>query len=576
MRIIGVGVLFMTSRKIVIVGGVAGGASAAARARRTDEHAEIIMLEKGPYISFANCGLPYYVGREIGDRSALLLQTPESFKARFNVDVRVFHEVTAIDRLGKEVRIRNLQTGEEYAESYTALVLSPGATPIRPPLPGIDLPNIYTVRSVPDSDAIRKFIDTERAGRAVVIGAGFIGLEMVENLHKLGLQVTLVEKADQVLPPLDPEMAAFVSLTLEQMGCEVIRGDGIAAFEGEGRAAAVRLESGRTIGADMFILGIGVKPDTRLARTAGLTIGAGGGIAVNELMQTSDPEIYAAGDAVETVHLVTGQRGLIPLAGPANKQGRVAGANAAGDKLTFPGAIGTAIVRVGDTVAASTGLSEKAARKAGLDIATSYSMSGDHADYYPNAQQMVIKLVAERNTGRLVGAQVVGGNGVDKRTDVFATAIMGRLSVEDLTNLDLAYAPPFGSAKDPVIVAGMVAQNIGRGLVQGMTPAELAARLEAGQDRQLLDVRESYEHFVDAVPGAVNIPLDELRSRLGELDPGKETVTYDQNGQKAYWASRILAQNGFGSVAALTGGFVVWSAYQAARTQVPAMEPPSA
>lgn len=555
----------MPYRKIVIVGGVAGGASAAARARRTDEHAEIIMLEKGPYVSFANCGLPYYVGREIGDRSALLLQTPESFKARFNVDVRVHHEGIAIDRSRKTVRVRNLVTGAEFDESYTALVLAPGAMPIRPPLPGIDLPNVYTVRSVPDSDAIRAYMEGEQVRSAVVIGAGYIGLEMVENLARLGLQVTLVEKAEQVLPPLDPEMSAFVALTLQQMGVEVILGDGIAGFEGEGRATGVRLESGRIVEAELFVLGIGVRPDTRLARAAGLEIGPSGGIAVNAQMQTSDPDIFAAGDAVEVVNRVTGQVGLIPLAGPANKQGRVAGANAAGEKLTFPGALGTAIVRVGETVAASTGLSEKAARQLGLNVVTSYTISGDHADYYPTPQQMVIKLVAEPSTGRLLGAQVVGGNGVDKRTDVFATAIMGRLTVEDLTNLDLAYAPPFGSAKDPAIVAGMVAQNSLSGQAAFLTPAEASGRLEAGEDWQVLDVREVYEHLVGALPGAVNIPLDELRSRLSELDPGKPVLVYDQNGQKAYWASRILMQSGFARVAALTGGYTVWSAFHFAR-----------
>ncbi|HYF93234.1 MAG TPA: FAD-dependent oxidoreductase [Symbiobacteriaceae bacterium] len=553
----------MEIRKIVIVGGVAGGASAAARARRTDEQAEIIMLEKGPYISFANCGLPYYVGGEIGDRSALLLQTPESFKARFNVDVRVGHEVTALDRAAKLIRVRNLQTGEEYTESYTALVLSPGATPIRPRLPGIDLANIYTLRTVPDAGAIKEYIEGEEARRAVVIGAGFIGLEMVENLHRLGLAVTLVEKADQVLPPLDAEMAAFVSQTLSQMGVDVILSDGIAGFDGEGRATAVRLESGRVIQGDLFILGIGVKPDTRLAKAAGLALGPGGGIAVNAHMQTSDPDIYAAGDAVEVINRVTGRPGMMPLAGPANKQGRVAGANAAGDRLTFPGATGTAIVRVAGLVAATTGLSEKAALRAGLRAFASYSVSGDHADYYPGAQPMVIKLVAEQETGRLVGAQAVGGNGVDKRVDVFATAIAGGLTVDDLTNLDLAYAPPFGSAKDPAIVAGMVAQNILRGQLRVLTPPEAAARLAAsGPALQVLDVREEYEFFVGALPGAVNIPLDELRSRIDELDPERQTVVYDQNGQKAYWAARILMQSGFRSVAALTGGFEVWSAYE--------------
>ncbi len=555
----------MSKRRILVVGGVAGGASAAARARRTDEHAEIILFEKGPFISFANCGLPYYVGREIGDRSALLLQTPETFNARFSVDVRVHHEVIALDTAQKTLRVRNGQTGEVYEESYTELILSPGAIPIRPPLPGIDQQNIFTVRTVPDSDAIRAYMEETGSGRAVVVGAGFIGLEMVENLLHLGLQVTLVEKADQVLPPLDPEMAAFVQGTLEQMGVEVITNDGISAFDGDGRATAVRLESGRVVEGDLFILGLGVRPDTRLAKAAGLTIGATGGITVNERMQTSDPHIYAAGDAVETTHLVTGQPTLIPLAGPANKQGRVAGANAAGDNLTFPGAIGTAIVRVGSLVAASTGLSEKAARRAGIDCFVSYTMSGDHADYYPGVQEMFIKLVAETETGRLLGAQVIGGNGVDKRTDIFATAILGKMHVEDLTNLDLAYAPPFGSAKDPAIIAGMVAQNIRQGSLQIITPDSLLARLEAGEPLQIVDVRNSYEYEIGAVPGAVNIPIDEVRSRIAELDPTMETVVYDRNGSTAYVAARQLMQQGFRSVASLTGGWVLFPIAQMER-----------
>lgn len=564
----------MTRRRILVVGGVAGGASAAARARRTDEQAEIIMFEKGPYISFANCGLPYFVGREIGDRSALLLQTPESFKARFDVDVRVHHEVLSIDRGGRTVQVRNLVTGEEYAHPYTALILAPGATPIRPPLAGINLPNIYTVRTVPDSDAIRAYVEEHGAGRAVVVGAGFIGLEMVENLVRLGLSVTLVEKMDQVLPPMDPEMAAFVTLTLHQLGVEVVLGDGIAGFEGDELARSVKLESGRVIEADLFILGLGVRPDIRLARAAGLTIGPTGAIAVDDRMRTSDPDIYGAGDAVETTHLVTGQTAWIPLAGPANKQGRVAGANAAGDDLTFPGALGTAIVRVENTVAAVTGLSEKAARNLGREVYSSYTMSGDHADYYPGVQEMVIKLVLERESGRLLGAQVVGGNGVDKRADVFATAIAGRMTAADLTNLDLAYAPPFGSAKDPAVVAGMAAQNILRGVMPAVTPADLAGRLAASEPLQVVDVRQPFEWEIGQVPGSVNLPIDEVRSRLAELDPDQMTVVYDQNGSKAYVAARILMQRGFRQVHTLSGGFVLWSAYQAAvlgPTPVPAL-----
>ncbi|WP_374713430.1 FAD-dependent oxidoreductase [Symbiobacterium terraclitae] len=556
----------MSQRKIVIVGGVAGGATAAARARRTDEHAEIVLFEKGPYISFANCGLPYYVGGEIGDRSALLLQTPESFRARFGVDVRVNHEVLAIDRAAKAVAVRNLETGAVSTETYTALILAPGSIPIRPPLPGIDLPNVFMVRTVPDAVAIRAFVEERQASRAVVVGAGFIGLEMVENLVNLGLGVTLVEKADQVLPPLDPEIAAVVQSTLEQMGVEVITGDGIAAFEGAERATAVRLESGRTVEGDLFVLGLGVRPDTRLAREAGLAIGPTGGIKVNERMQTSDPAIYAAGDAVETVHLVTGRPALIPLAGPANKQGRVAGANAAGDSLTFPGAIGTAIVRVGNVVAATTGLSERAARREGLQVYTSYTLSGDHADYYPGVHELLTKLVVEEGTGRVLGAQVVGEAGVDKRTDVYATAILGGMTVEQLANLDLAYAPPFGSAKDPAVVAGMVAQNIRRGTLRTITPDRLLERLEAGEGLQVVDVRNPYEFDMGAVPGAVNIPVDELRSRIGELDPARETVVYDRTGATAYVAARMLMQRGF-SVSSLTGGYALFPAAEAVRMQ---------
>lgn len=555
----------MEKRRIVIIGGVAGGATAAARARRIDEHAEILVLEKGRHISYANCGLPYYVGGEIGDRSALLLQTPESFKAQFDVNVAVEQEVVAIHRTARTVRIRDVRTGEERDEPYTALILAPGAQPIRPALPGIDLSNIYTVRSIPDVDAIRGFAAEHPVRRVVVGGAGFIGLEMVENLVRRGLEVTLVEKADQVLPPLDPEMAAFAQLALEQAGVQVVLGDGIAAFmERDGMAAAVRLESGRQVEGDLFILGLGVRPDTHLAREAGLAIGPSGGIRVDAYMRTSDPNIYAAGDAVEVKDLVTGEPRLIPLAGPANKAGRVAGANAAGERMTFPGALGTAVVRVGETVAAVTGLSEKAARRVGIEPAVSYTMSGHHADYYPGAEQMVIKLVWEKETGRLLGAQTVGGAGVDKRTDVFATAIMGRMGVEDLTNLDLAYAPPFGSAKDPVIVAGMHAQNIRRGQLQVMTARELAEAIQTGRSLQVVDVREPYEYAVEALPGAVNLPLGELRTRIGELDPTRETVVYDGNGQKGYWAARILAQRGF-RVSSLTGGMVLWSAYQASR-----------
>jgi NADPH-dependent 2,4-dienoyl-CoA reductase/sulfur reductase-like enzyme/rhodanese-related sulfurtransferase len=551
-------------RKILVVGGVAGGATAAARARRTDEAAEIIMFERGEHISFANCGLPYYIGGEIGDRSALLLQTPESFKARFSVDVRARHEVVAIDRERKQVKVRNLINRDEYSESYTSLVLAPGATPVRPPISGIDRPNIYTLRNVPDADQIKSAVGTT-AKRAVVIGAGFIGLEMAENLKNAGLDVVLVEKAAQVLPPLDGDMASFVAMSLDQMGIETILGDGIASFDGAGRAAAVVLESGRRVEGDVFILGIGVRPDLSLAQAAGLEIGETGAIKVDGHMRTSDPSIYAVGDAVEVINLVAGKVSRIPLAGPANKQGRVAGANAAGGDLVFPGALGTAIVRVGDTVAGITGHSERAARKHGFDPKVSYTVSGSHADYYPGSQDMVIKIVFDSSTEKLLGAQIIGSDGVDKRIDVFATALAGGLTVDQLTNLDLAYAPPFGAAKDPTIVAAMVAQNSLNGMLNLITPADLAGRIEGADAFQLVDVRPTYEADLGSLPGAVNIFVDDLRGELSRLNSNLPTVVFDQNGSKGYVAARILMGHGFKQVWSLSGGYIAYSGYEASR-----------
>lgn len=546
------------SRKvIVIVGGVAGGAGAAAKARRTDEQAEIILFERGPYVSFANCGLPYYVGDEIRDRGDLLLQSPESFWKRFRVKVHVLHEVLKIDRTGRKVEVKDLSTGRIFFQPYDKLVLAPGAGAIVPPLAGLPSSNVFTVKTVPDSDRIREWIDRGKPKQAVVVGAGFIGLEAAEALKRRGLDVTIVEMLPQVLPPLDADMAVFVSRHLEEQGLKLILGDGLKAFHGSPAIQEVELQSGRRVPADLVILSIGVRPELKLAQEADLTIGRAGGIAVNEYQQTSDSNIYAAGDAVEVIHLVTGQKTRMPLAGPANKQGRVAGANAAGGRLTFPGALGTAIVESMGITAAKTGLSEREAEKEKIPYYVSWTHSPDHAGYYPGGSMMHIKLVVEKETGRLLGGQIVGERGVDKRIDVLATALYARLSVTDLENLDLAYAPQFSSAKDPVIMAGFAAANVGRLEVGTITCEALQARRKKGDDLQVLDVRTAAERQAGHIADSHHIPIDELRDRLNELNPEKETVVYCRVGFRGYLAARILQQKGFGKVLNLTGGILV-------------------
>lgn len=547
----------MNLLKIVIVGGVAGGASAAAKARRVNEQASIKLFERGPYVSFANCGLPYYIGDEIKDRDDLLLQTPESFWRRFRVDVKVLHEIVRIDRDKKIVEVKNLKSGELFQESYDKLILAPGAGAIVPDLPGIKSENIFTIKTVPESDAVKNFILQHQPKRAVVVGAGFIGLESAEALKRRGIEVTVIEMLNQVLPPFDPDVAQFVSQHLEASGIAVVLGDGIKRFHGEGPAKEIELQSGRRIPMDLAILSMGVRPELSLARNAGLKIGEAGGIAVNEFQQTSDPDIYAAGDAVEVIHLVTEKKSRIPLAGPANKQGRVAGANAAGEKLAFHGALGTAIVESMGITAAKTGLSEREARSAGYDAAVSFTHSPDHAGYYPGAGLLHIKLISEKNSGRLLGAQIVGEKGVDKRIDVLATALSARLKVMDLENLDLAYAPQFSSAKDPVVIAGFVASNVLRRNLRTTTCEELRARLNRGDDIQVLDVRTKREYETGHIDGAIQIPIDELRERIAELDPKKETIIYCRVGLRGYLAARILEQSGFEKVLNLTGGILV-------------------
>ncbi len=543
---------------IVIVGGVAGGASAAAKARRTNENADIAIYEKGAYVSFANCGLPYYVGGTIEDRNELLLQTPERFWKRFRVRVHVLHEVLSIDRKAQSVTVKNLKTGVQFAQSYDRLVLAPGAGAIVPLLSGADHKNVFTVKTVPDSDAIKRYLSDCKPKDALIVGGGFIGLETAEALKKRGLSLTIIESASHLLPNFDPEVAHLISTHLEEQGVRLVLDDGIATFHGDNQGTAVKaeLQSGRLLSMDLAILSIGVRPELTLAKDAGLEIGNAGGIVVNDQQQTSDPNIYAAGDAVETIHLVTGKRTRIPLAGPANKQGRVAGANAAGGDMLFPGALGTAIVETMGITAAKTGLSFEEAVAEGFKPFVSITHSPDHADYYPGAQLLHIKIVAEQGSGRLLGAQIVGEHGVDKRIDVLATALTAKMRVQDLENLDLAYAPQFGSAKDPVVIAGYVAANTVRGEVNTITCEKLKQLLANGESIQLLDVRTSREYNNQHFPCALLIPIDEFRDHLWQLDPLQKTVVYCAVGLRAYLAARILQQHGFKNVSNLTGGFL--------------------
>lgn len=557
--------------KIVIVGGVAGGASAAAKARRVNERAEIVMFERGPYISFANCGLPYYIGGEIADRQALLLQTPESFWRRFQVRVLVSHEVIRVIREKKQLEVKSLVSGETFFESYDKLILSPGAGAIVPPLPGITLPNIFTVKTVPDSDAVKSFIEKNNPRLAVVVGAGFIGLEAAEILKRRGLDVTIVEMLPQVLPPFDSDVASFVSRYLEEQGIHLVLNDGLKGFHGSPLASEIELQSGRRLPMELAILSIGVRPELKLAKEAGLAIGEAGGIAVDEHQQTSDPDIYAAGDAVEVVHLVTKKKTRIPLAGPANKQGRVAGANAAGEPLTFPGALGTAIVESMGITAAKTGLSEREAKNAGFGANVSITHSLDHAGYYPGGALLHIKLISDKETGRLLGAEVVGEKGVDKRIDVLATALSAGFKVTDLESIDLAYAPQFSSAKDPVIMAGFAASNIYRNDTDVITCEALQKRLEKNERLQIVDVRTPSEYEAGHLPDSSLIPLDDLRERLHELDPNKETVVYCRVGLRGYLASRILKQSGFDKVLNLTGGILMCPDGQQGQKNAPAV-----
>lgn len=533
------------SVKLVIVGGVAGGATAAARARRVSESARIVVLERGPYVSFANCGLPYHIGGEIADRAKLLLQTPESLHARHNLDVRANSEVLAINRDRKTVTVRSLETGSEYEEPYDKLIVATGAAPIRPPLPGIDHPRIFTLRTLPDMDRIKAAADG--AASAIVIGAGFIGLEMAENLRRRGLDVHLIELLDQVMPPLDREMAQPAADMLRLHGVQLRLGDAVESFADANGKVAARLKSGIELAADLAILSIGVRPETSLAKNAGLAIADRGALVVDDHMRTSDPDIFAVGDSVLTKDVVTGADVLIPLAGPANRQGRIAAENALGRDSRYRGSQGTSIVRIFDLVAAMTGSSEKSLRKSGTAFEKVYLHPAQHAGYFPGAAQMSIKLLFRRNDGRILGAQIVGGEGVDKRIDVLAAAIQAELSVFDLEEMELAYAPQFGSAKDPINMAGFVASNVLRGDVR-------LAHADALDGSLLLDVRTEAEHRAGNIPGSTLIPIDDLRNRANELPKNRPIIAYCAVGLRGYTAARILAQLGF-DVRNLSGGF---------------------
>lgn len=544
------------SKKVVIVGGVAGGASAAARLRRLDEHAEIIMFEKGGYISFANCGLPYYIGGEIKKRDALLLQTPESFRSRFNVDVRINSEVTAIDRERKTVAVRNTQTGESTTESYDNLILSPGAEPIKPPISGLDSERVFTLRNIPDTDRIKSFVAEQHPQSAAVVGGGYIGVEMAENLRAAGLDVTIIEMQNQVIAPLDYDMAAEVHRHIQSKGMRLLLETAMQAVQERDGKLHVELSIG-ALDVDMLVLSIGVRPETRLAKAAGLQLNDRGSIVVDENMRTSDAAIFAAGDAVEVTDFVTGQKGFVPLAGPANKQGRIAADNICGIPSRYTGTQGSAILKVFDLTVATTGLNEKTAKRLGLDYDKVFTTSASHAGYYPGAQSMTVKTLFEKQTGKILGAQIVGGEGSDKRSDVIATAIRFGATVKDLTELELSYAPPFSSAKDPVNMAGYVAENLLTGKVKHFHWHEVEALPRDGSVT-LLDTRTPAEYAQGHIDGFINIPVDELRGRIDELDKGKPVYVTCQVGLRGYIACRMLGQHGF-NCANLDGGFRLYN-----------------
>ncbi|WP_045388789.1 FAD-dependent oxidoreductase [Vibrio rotiferianus] len=557
--------------KIVIIGGVAGGASAAARARRLSEDAEIIMFERGPFVSFANCGLPYHIGGDIQERSKLLLQTPESFLTRFNVDVRVMNEVVSINRQDKSVTIKNLLDGSEYQESYDFLLLSPGADPVVPPIPGIDNPLTHSLRNIPDMDGIIKTIETNKVEHATVVGGGFIGLEMMEAFHQLGVKTTLVEMADQVMTPVDREMAGFAHAEIREKGVDLRLGVALSSVEYVANQSVANTEAGEDdehqhlqgklklslnngeqLDTDILIMAIGVRPETKLAQEAGLQIGALGGIYTNEYMQTSDPSIYAVGDAVEEKDFVTGEQTLVPLAGPANRQGRMAADNMLGRQETYQGTQGTAICKIFDLAVASTGKNEKQLKRENIAYEKVYVHAASHASYYPGSETVSFKMLFDPASGKILGAQAVGKDGVDKRIDVMAVAQRAGMTVEQLQHLELTYAPPYGSAKDVINQAAFVASNIIKGDATAIHFDEID---NLSEDQVLLDVRNPGElESVGFIEGAINIPVDQLRQRMNELPKDKEIVIYCQVGLRGNVAYRQLVNSGF-KASNLLGGY---------------------
>lgn len=545
--------------KLVIVGGVAGGASAAARARRLSEEAHITMIERGPDVSFANCGLPYYIGGEIAQRDKLLVTTSERLRTRFNLDVRTRSSVEAIDRAAKKVKVRDLETNREYELPYDKLILAPGAAPIRPPMPGVDLPGVFTLRNLQDTDRIKQAVDGG-VKEAVIVGAGFIGLELAENFVRRGVATTMLELSKQILAPFDPEMTMPIVAHLQAKGIKVLLGQTAESFAPGPNGMTVKLTSGQQLPAQLVVLGIGVRPENRLAVAAGLEVGPRGGIRVNEHLQTSDPDIFAVGDAIEVRDVVTGDKTQVPLAGPANRQGRIAADNVFGRESVYRGTQGTAIVGFFDQTAAITGPAEKTLIRLGKPYRKVYVHPAHHAGYYPGAEGMTLKVLFDPTTGKLLGAQGVGGAGVDKRIDVLAVALQAGMTVFDLEEMELCYAPQFGSAKDPVNMAGFVAA----GLVRGDHPQiDWEAVGALGQERYLLDVRTAQEFDAGHIPGAVNIPVDELRGRLGEIPRDRPVVAYCQVGQRGYLATRILLSEGL-RAANLGGGYRTYLLHQPA------------
>ncbi len=544
--------------KVVIVGGVAGGATAAARIRRLDEHARIIVFERSGYVSYANCGLPYYIGDVITDPEDLTLQTPESFFSRFRVDMKVHHEVTAIHPERKTVSVKNLETGQEFEESYDKLILSPGARPTQPRLPGVGIDRLFTLRTVEDTLRIKTYIDKHNPGSAVLAGGGFIGLELAENLRETGMDVTIVQRPKQLMNPFDADMASMIHGEMRRHGVKLALGYTVEGFEEKEEGVDVLLKDSEPLHADMVVLAIGVTPDTTLAKEAGLELGIRGSIVVNDRMETSMPDIYAIGDAVQVKHYVTGEDALISLAGPANRQGRIAADNICGGDSRYPGSQGSSVIKVFGLTAAVTGINETNAKKAGLDADTVILSPMSHAGYYPGGKVMTMKVVFEKKTYRLLGAQIVGFEGVDKRIDVLAAAIFAGMKATELKDLDLAYAPPYSSAKDPVNMAGFMIDNIAGGMLKQWHLADME-KLPHDGSVTLLDVRTKEEFEDGHIEGFINIPVDELRERLGEIEKEKPVYAICQSGLRSYIASRILEGNGY-EAWNFSGGFRFYDA----------------